>query len=76
MASIGGFFVVCAEKNTPTALGRSGRWGQRLNDYKLAQDSSNGPDPISDYDGGGREEDKSLPSVKKLLLSVRGAQKL
>ena len=76
MASIGGFFVICEEKNTPMAFGRSGGWGQRLNDYKLALDPSNGPDPIGDYGGGGGEEDESLPSVEELLLGIRGAQEL
>lgn len=52
---------------------RSSGWGQRLDDYKLALDPSNGPDPISDYSRGGGEEDKSLPSIKELLLGIRGA---
>ena len=74
MASIGGSFVVCEVRNAPIVFGRSGGWGQRLNDYKLAPGPSNGPDPISDHGGGGGEEDESYPSVKELLLSIGGAQ--
>ena len=48
--------------------------GKRLNDYKLAPGSSNGPDPISGHSGGGGEKDESYPSVEELLLGIRGAQ--
>ena len=37
MASIGDFFVVYEVRNAPMVFGRSGGWGQRLNDYKLLQ---------------------------------------
>ena len=74
MASIGGFFVVYEARNAPMVFGRSGGWGQRLNDYKMAPGPSNGPDPISGHGGGGGEKDESYASIEELLLGIRGAQ--
>lgn len=51
---------------------RSGGWGQRLNDYKLALDPSNGPDPICDYGAGGGAASTPEATARLLRSKARG----
>ncbi len=59
-----------ARKRALVVFGRSGRWGQRLNDYELAPGPLNGPNSIGGHGGCDREEDESLTSFEELLLGI------